>query len=352
MLHLRHATRIMLVSSLTSDMAARVTAGARPSPADLSSFLLDLHERSNELGYRELQHHALRKLTDLIPFDAGLMGMGTIQAGVPHGHDVVLHECPPGLMESWEQVKHEDKVALWAFHHPGETGSFAVDGPIFDGCDAARAHCKTWRIAHVMCTSMISPEAGLYWVMSAYRAAVERPFSEVEREAMQLVVPHLMAAARRARIGQLRMRTRVSDGHGQAAAIANEEGLVLEAEPGFAELVAEAWPGWTGPVLPARLAEALASTEQARVVQGRVVLRLDPADGVVLLHVRRTVAADQLTAREREIAEAFSHGESHRELGARFGVSPNTVRRHLANIYEKLGISSKVELDRMLSGTR
>jgi DNA-binding CsgD family transcriptional regulator len=280
------------------------------------------------------------------------MGKGTIQSGVPHGHDDVLHECPPALMESWQQVKHEDKVALWAFHHPGETGAFAVDGPIFDGCDAARAHCKAWRIAHVMCTSMISPEAGLYWVMSAYRADADTPFSENEREAMQIVVPHLMAAARRARIGQLRLRTQVSDGHGQAAAITNGEGLVLEAEPGFAELVAQGWPGWTGPLLPADVAAQLASGAQARLVEGRVVLRLDPADGVFLLHIRRAVAADQLTAREREIAEAFSQGENHRELGARFGVSPNTVRRHLANIYEKLGISSKAELDRMLSGTR
>ena len=207
-------------------MAARVTAGARLSPADLSSFLLDLHERSNELGYRELQNDALRRLTELIHFDAGLMGMGTIRAGVPHGHDVVLHECPPALMESWELVKHEDKVAMWAFHHPGETGSFAVDGPIFDGCDAARAHCRAWRIAHVMCTSMISAEAGLCWVMSVYRADAARPFTEVEREAMQLVVPHLMAAARRARIGQ-----RCSTDSGGVAGGASREGTAPRVSP-------------------------------------------------------------------------------------------------------------------------
>lgn len=333
-------------------MAAAVSSEARPSSADISGFLLDLHERSNELGYRELQQYALRKLTEMIPFDAGLMGIGTIRDGVPQGHDVVLFGCPPELMESWERIKHEDNVALWAFHHPGETGNFAVDGPIFDGCDGARAHCKAWRIEHVMCTSMISTHSGLYWVMSTYRANADRPYSEAERQAMQLVVPHIFAAARRARIGQLRTRTHISDGHGQAAAIANGEALVLEAEPGFAELVAQAWPGWTGPVLPARIAEQLATGAPARIVEGRVVLRIDPTDGVVLLHIRRAVAADQLTAREREIAEAFSLGETHRQLGERFGLSPNTVRRHLSNIYEKLGISSKAELDRMLSGTR
>lgn len=283
-------------------MAAAASGQARPSPADLSSFLLDLHERSNELGYRELQRHALQRLSGLVAFDAGLMAIGTIRHGVPHGHDVILHEGPPALMESWQAIKHEDRVALWAFHHPGETGNFAVDGPIFDGCDAARAHCKTWGIAHVMCTSMIAADAGLYWVMSTYRADADAPYSEAERQAVELVVPHVFAAARRARIGQLRVRTQVSEGHGQAAAIANDEGLVLEAEPGFAELLAQGWPGWSGPVLPSSIIEQLAARAPARLTEGRVVLRMDPADGVVLLHARRAVAADRLTPREREIA--------------------------------------------------
>ncbi len=333
-------------------MTVHGPADARPSPADISAFLLDLHERSNDLAYREMQRHALRGLSELVPFDAGLMGMGTIRAGVPQGHDVVLHECPPELMESWDAIRHEDRVAVWAFQHPGETGNFAVAGEIFDGCPAARAHCERWRIAHVMCTSMISPQAGLYWVLSTYRAAPERPFVELERQTMQLVVPHVFSAARRARIGHLRARTRVVDGHGQAAAIANKDGLVLEAEPGFAELLSRGWPGWVGPLLPAPILPELASSKPARLVKQHVVVRVDPADGVVLLHVRRAVPADRLTDREREIAEAFSVGDTHRELGVRLGVSPNSVRRHLANIYEKLGISSKAELDRMLSGAR
>jgi len=32
----------------------------------------------------------------------------------------------------------------------------------------------------------------------------------------------------------------------------------------------------------------------------------------------------------------------------RLQIAPATVRRHLANLYEKLGVSSKAELDRML----
>ena len=91
--------------------------------------------------------------------------MGTIRNGIPHGNDVVLHERPPEFMTSWDAVKHEDNVARWALGHPGETGNFAVDGPFFDGCDAMRAHRKLWTISHELCTSMISSQAGVYWVI-------------------------------------------------------------------------------------------------------------------------------------------------------------------------------------------
>lgn len=324
----------------------------RPTTAEVSAFLLELHERSNELGHAELQALALQRFGGIIPFDSGLLVMGTIQDGVPYGHDVVLHACSPELMASWDSVKHEDRVAAWALTHPGETGNFAVDGPIFDGCEAMREHCRVFRLAHVLCTSMVSRDTGLYWVMSTYRADPTAPFREGERKATEICVPHIFAAARRARVNQLRTSTQIDEVHGQAAGIANDVGLVLEAEPAFAGLVRVGFPGWSGPMLPKEVSAALGRREAVRIARGKLVLRADPASGVFLVTVRRALPADQLTAREREIAEAFSLGETHRELGVRFDVSPNTVRRHLSNIYEKLGISSKAELDRMLSGTR
>jgi len=54
-----------------------------------------------------------------------------------------------------------------------------------------------------------------------------------------------------------------------------------------------------------------------------------------------------LTSREREIAKAYSLGDTFRQIAEKLEIAPNTVRRHLTNVYEKLGISSKVELDRM-----
>lgn len=319
-----------------------------PSAVDLAPFLLELHERSNELGYREFQHFALERLSRLIPFDSGLLAIGTIHAGAPVGRDVVLHRQPPQFMESWDQVRHEDRIAVWAFSNPNRTGNFAVDGPVFEGLDAMRAHCRRWGLAHVLVTSMVAQHAGLYWVMSLYRADARRPFSEDERAAVELVVPHVVSAARRARLGQLRARTSFTDAHGQAAAIVNDEGMILEAEPGFTDLMRTVHRTWSGPTLPRDVMEVALAARSRREVLGALAVRADPSAGVVLLHVRRATPADRLTVREREVAQRFSLGETNREIGARLELSPNTVRRHLFNIYEKLGISSKVELQKML----
>jgi TolB-like protein len=58
--------------------------------------------------------------------------------------------------------------------------------------------------------------------------------------------------------------------------------------------------------------------------------------------------AEPLSAREREIADAFAGGESYQEIAARLCIAPSTVRTHLTTIYRKLGVSSKLELHKHL----
>ena len=339
---------------MTADARRPMTTSAptSPSPVAISRLLLDLHERANELGYRDFQKFAFVRLAELVPFDSGILAAGTVRNGVPHGHDVFLHEKPWAFIESWEPIKHQDQVAFFALTHPGETGNFAVDGPFFDGHEEVRAHSKGWDIAHVLCTSSIQKYAGLYGVISLYREGAAPAFTEAERQAIELVVPHVFSAVRQARVTQLRKVTRVSDVEGQSAAIVNDDGLVLAADPGLVDLLRLEWPTWTGPELPAELAGAVRASPSSKIVRDKIVLRADAGDGFRLMHVRRAVLADRLTPREREIAGAFSLGETYREIGTRLGIAPNTVRRHLGNIYEKLGISSKVELDRMLADDR
>lgn len=49
----------------------------------------------------------------------------------------------------------------------------------------------------------------------------------------------------------------------------------------------------------------------------------------------------KLTAREHEILIWVSRGKTNSEVAAILWISANTVRKHLENIYAKLGVSNR-----------
>lgn len=58
---------------------------------------------------------------------------------------------------------------------------------------------------------------------------------------------------------------------------------------------------------------------------------------------KRRDALDALTPREREILAQLATGATSSEIAARFGIAVPTTKRHLANIYRKLGCSNRVQ---------
>lgn len=53
--------------------------------------------------------------------------------------------------------------------------------------------------------------------------------------------------------------------------------------------------------------------------------------------------ADALTLRERELMELVAQGLSNRQIGSRLGITEGTVKRHLRNIFDKLGATSRLD---------
>ena len=50
-----------------------------------------------------------------------------------------------------------------------------------------------------------------------------------------------------------------------------------------------------------------------------------------------------LSRRECEILELLASGQSNKELARTLSISPNTVKTHLARVYEKLGVERRVQ---------
>jgi two-component system nitrate/nitrite response regulator NarL len=69
----------------------------------------------------------------------------------------------------------------------------------------------------------------------------------------------------------------------------------------------------------------------------------------VLLQLRSLVHAENttnfnLTRRELEVVALIVKGYSNREIAKHFQLSEETVKRHLSNTFEKLNISTRLEL--------
>jgi len=64
------------------------------------------------------------------------------------------------------------------------------------------------------------------------------------------------------------------------------------------------------------------------------------------------VRQEGLSPRELEIARAYGNGDTYHKIADRLCIAPSTVRTHLTTIYRKLGVSSKIELHKVLEGGR
>jgi DNA-binding NarL/FixJ family response regulator len=145
------------------------------------------------------------------------------------------------------------------------------------------------------------------------------------------------------------------------AIAAKAQGAVLLAEgdprAGFASLQ-QAWAEWQelpAPYEAARTRVALGLVYRELGDEETAAMELEAArstfaqlgaapdlDRVERLLGRPTAAAEgRLTARELEVLALVAGGRTNRQVATVLVISPHTVRRHLQNIFRKLGVSSR-----------
>jgi DNA-binding CsgD family transcriptional regulator len=69
------------------------------------------------------------------------------------------------------------------------------------------------------------------------------------------------------------------------------------------------------------------------------MLVVEFVDGALLLDERCRLP--RLTSREREILDLVAEGRTNAQIAERLWLSPGTVRKHLDNVYAKLGVHTR-----------
>jgi len=198
-------------------------------------------------------------------------------------------------------------------------------------------------------------------------------FSERDMAVLNVLRPHLVQAWFNAK-DQGRLRSLLSAA--TDATVDSGAGLIVlsdppqELTPGALVLLYRFFgrPGTTSP-LPARVERWIASQQsrldgsgppqmlnplRAEIAGQRMALRYLPGQaphpGALLLRVeppgpqQRSLGALGLTARESEIVSHLIRGDTNTAIGETLHVSPGTVKKHLDNIYTKLGVRGRGRL--------
>ena len=118
--------------------------------------------------------------------------------------------------------------------------------------------------------------------------------------------------------------------------------IVLTAELDTRHLQRAIQAGARGVILKSSPAKLILQCIEA-VLEGE--LWLDPASAVVTTkRLSPAAAALELTRREKEIVLKVVSGATNRDIALELDITEETVKRHLVNIFDKLGVSNRVEL--------
>jgi DNA-binding CsgD family transcriptional regulator len=173
-----------------------------------------------------------------------------------------------------------------------------------------------------------------------------RDFSERDRQVLDLLAPHLVRLMHRV---ELRQRLAVALAALDAGAV--DQGIVLldpngrleHATPHARALLAKYFP----PVaagFPQAVTDWLAHGTHSLVrARGKRRIVIDQIGPRLLVREEPVKAAKiaALTPREQQVLEWVAQGRTNAEIAAILVTAPGTVRKHLENIYAKLGVHTR-----------
>lgn len=307
--------------------------------AQINQFLLVLYQDARQLAPYAFQQRMLEHLAEFVDYDYAVWG-GAREAE-REVTDLVTINQSPELLIQWQEVAHQDRFCDLTLNHLNHTWMFD-DIADYRNSLAYNEHWRAFDIQHMISTIMSEPVDGYVSYIGLCNTDHARPFSEVERHIKQFLMPHLSEALRINR----QMALHIPGDEEEGMALVNHKGMILASRPPFDQLLREEW-GHEKFSLPT----TIFSEDNAFGDWCGESIRLQyrQLNGHYLVRGRPVSSLDKLPSRAREAAELYATGFSHKEVARRMGISPETVRKHLARTFTQLGINNKASLARIVS---
>jgi DNA-binding CsgD family transcriptional regulator len=199
-----------------------------------------------------------------------------------------------------------------------------------------------WGVEYEMTVGLDAPLS--HTKVFLFDRAGGRDFTERDRGVLDFLRPHL---------ANLYEAAQVLEETGAGLVLLDRGGRIEHATPEALRLLGAYFrDSRTG--LPEEIAGWLLERRHApgpepfRVEGEEMGLLVHMVGGALFLEEERV--APPLTDREREILELVAAGNTNAEIAEAIWIAPGTVRKHLENVYEKLGVHSRAAAVATLNG--
>lgn len=312
----------------------------------LNRTILELHRAGRESAYSQFQPRALDIVGEIVSFDSAWWGNASAEP--LEIHRLHLHNCDDSILETYTPYMDQDFFRAALMANPGKTINMSdlTTRERFTRTELYKKVGKRYHVEWSLGTLMLEPVSSLQEFLTLWRHDGNRPFTETDRQAKELLMPHLTEAHRTARLNEVMNN---GNAYGSKWALADDRGFLREASPDFIHTLRAKWPDWQGSRLPSPIVEPVIAAEACQFEDFKIgIARKNPFR---FLWVEDRGILDELSLREREVARRYALGKTHAEIAKELGLSPATVRNHLARCYRKLSVNNKAELVLRLSNS-
>jgi DNA-binding CsgD family transcriptional regulator len=323
--------------------------------SDLEAVLSFLGEASSVEGPDPFPREVLQSLRRLVPSDEMYYNeLDRVRQSVLWSGEVPGETEEPEAPTYWD-IRDEHPVC----HHHEVTGDFrAVKLSDFLTRSELRRTRIYWEYFHPWCVEYmlsVGLDAPLtHTKVFLFNRAGGRDFSERDRAVLDFLRPHLAnlydAAQARRRAAQAVAVLEEADA---GLVVLDGAGRIEHATPEALRILS-LYFGVNRAALPEVIAawlreqENAPSPERLEIPGEDAALIVHLVHGALLLEEQRS--EPPLTDREREVLELVAAGKTNAEIAETIWIAPGTVRKHLENIYEKLGVHSRTAAVASLNG--
>jgi DNA-binding CsgD family transcriptional regulator len=310
---------------------------------DVNALVLALYQSAREVPLEQFQEQALMLVKASISFDVARWGIGSFDAQGLVFHAPFLYNDSPESVQDYTPLRDHDEVAFHCAAHSGVTLNCYLPERSRHSPEL-QAYAHRYRHEHGLITGFQNPVTGHTSSISLYRAYERCSFTEAERKVMQTLFPHLLEALRICQRLQAERIRQVDDSNRWNVAVADLGGVFCFAEENFVSAMKAEWPGALSHSIPTELFQTLRAAPHRPVYGRNIVVVPLLTKSLIFLKSRAREPIDNLTPREREIAELVAAGLTHKEVAKTLKIAPSTVNNHLHAIHERVGAHNNAEL--------